>query len=64
MRELLDSLNKAHDSAAGPDDIHYQILSKHMPHSSLEALLDIYNDIWDGADFSPEWRDATVNFFI
>ena len=24
--ELLDALHKSHDTAAGPDDIHYQIL--------------------------------------
>ena len=59
MRELIESINKAHDSAAGPDDIHYQIL-KHMPHSSLEALLGVYNDIWDGGEFPSEWREATV----
>ena len=28
--ELLDALHKSHDTAAGPDDIHYQIL-KHLP---------------------------------
>ena len=59
MRELIDSINKAHDSAAGPDDIHYQML-KHMPPSSLEVLLGIYNDIWDGGCFPSDWRKATV----
>ena len=41
---LLDSTNKAHHSAAGADDIHYQIL-KQVPHSSMEALLGVYDDI-------------------
>jgi len=49
MRELLDSLKKAHDTAVGPDDINYQILKK-MPENSLEVLLDIYNEIWNGGD--------------
>ena len=59
IRELEDSLAKAHDTATGPDEIHYQII-KHMPYSTLEALLDIYNDIWDGGEFPSSWREATV----
>ena len=43
--ELLDALHKSHDTAAGPDDIHYQFL-KHLPDNSLETLLNILNDIW------------------
>ena len=35
--ELLDALHKSHDTAAGPDDIHYQIL-KHLPSRTLETL--------------------------
>ena len=31
FEELQTSLNKAHDTAADPDDIHYQLL-KHLPH--------------------------------
>ena len=30
MGELVDSLKKSHDTAVGPDDIHYQIF-KHLP---------------------------------
>ena len=36
MRELLDSLKKAHDTAVGPDDIHYQILKK-LPEKSCST---------------------------
>jgi len=28
MKELLDSLKKAHDTTVGPDDIHYHILKQ------------------------------------
>jgi len=59
MRELVDSLKKAHDTAAGPDDIHFQIL-KQMPEQSLEVLLDIYNEIWNGGDFPSQWREAII----
>ena len=38
--ELLDAIKQSHDSATGPDEIHYQML-KHLPESSLQALLGI-----------------------
>ena len=59
MRELLDSLKKCHDTAVGPDDIHYQILEQ-IPEQSLEVLLDIYNETWNGGDFPSPWRVATI----
>ena len=36
--ELRTVLGKAHDTAPGPDQIHYQIL-KHLPETSLQCLL-------------------------
>ena len=45
MSELKDSLHKCNDTAAGPDDIHYQIL-QHLPPDALETLLNIMNEIW------------------
>lgn len=59
LTELKDSLSKANDSATGPDEIHYQML-KHLPEVSLNALLDIYNDIWKSGTFPQEWTEATV----
>ena len=43
--ELLDAIKQSHDSATGPDEIHYQML-KHLPENSLQALLGIFNHIW------------------
>ena len=57
--ELLDAIKQSHDSATGPDEIHYQML-KHLPESSLQALLDIFNHIWTTGDFPEDWRLATV----
>jgi len=57
--ELKQSLRKAHDSAAGPDDVHYQLL-KHLPDTSLLFLLDIFNNIWETGNFPASWRDAIV----
>ena len=48
LDELRKSLDKAHDTACGPDDIHYQLL-KHLPESALQILLDLMNDIWETA---------------
>ena len=40
MEELQDALRRAHDTSAGPDEIHFQ-LPKHLPSSSLLLLLNI-----------------------
>ena len=57
--ELLEAINQSHDSATGPDEIHYQML-KHLPESSLQALLSIFNHNWTTGDFPEDWRLATV----
>jgi hypothetical protein len=38
-----------HDTACGPDDIHYQLL-KNLPESALQVILDLMNDIWETGD--------------
>ena len=55
----MDAIKQSHDSATGPDEIHYQML-KHLPASSLQALLGIFNHIWTAGDFHEDWRLATV----
>ena len=57
--ELRKSLDKAHDTACGPDDIHYQLL-KHLPESALQVLLDLMNDIWETGDLPSIWKLANV----
>ena len=57
--ELKLSLNRAHDTAEGPDKIHYQLL-KHLPPDSLSLLLDIYNYIWRTGNFPQCWSEAIV----
>ncbi len=49
----------SHDSAPGPDDIHYQVL-KYLPDPSLEILLHILNKIWDTRTFPDSWKEATI----
>ena len=59
MEELRDALRRAHDTSAGPDEIHYQLL-KHLPDASLLLLLNICNNIWLSGDFPSDWRKAIV----
>ena len=57
--ELKEAINKCHDTATGPDEVHYQML-KHLPPKSLQALLDIFNDIWETGKFPESWELSTI----
>ena len=53
-----DALRRAHDTSAGPDEIHYQLL-KHLPDASL-LLLNIFNKIRISGDFPSDWKKAII----
>jgi len=57
--ELWDAISKSHDSAVGPDDIHYQII-KNLPPNAVNTLLQALNNIWFAGNFPPSWRASTV----
>ena len=57
--ELRTALGIAHDTAPGPDQIHYQIL-KHLPEAFLQCLLKVFNNIWETGEFPPSRREATL----
>ena len=59
ISELENSLQNAHDSAAGADEVHYQLL-KHLPRISLQTLLNIFNRIWEEGTFPESWTKATI----
>ena len=59
ITELKEAISASKDTATGPDDIHYQML-KHLPDSSLDTLLHIFNDIWTTGVFPESWRLATI----
>ena len=59
LKELQSALKKSHDTSPGQDQIHYQFL-KHLPHSSLSILLDIFNNVWQTGEFPSSWREALV----
>ena len=59
MQELKQSLNKSKDTSGTPDGIHYQMI-KHLPETSLQILLDIYNNIFTKGIFPAKWQEATI----
>ena len=59
MSELKQALQKSNNSAAGPDEVHYNLLT-HLPESVLSVLLKIYNPIWESGTFPPSRREAVV----
>ena len=59
LYELVETIQLSHDSATGPDGIHYQRL-KHLPDNSLETLLNIFNYIWTTGKFPENWQYATI----
>ena len=59
MWELKQALQKSNNSAAGPDEVHYNLLT-HLPESVLSVVLKVYNSIWESETFPPSWREAVV----
>ena len=57
--ELKEAMNKSHDTATGPDEVHYQMLEHLLP-KSFQALLDIFNDIWETGKFPESWELSTI----
>ena len=62
ITELKESLNKAHNTAVGPDKIHHQFL-KELPEPSTNFLLQILNDLWNSGDIRKIWKETTVILF-
>ena len=58
MTKLQTALHKSHDSAAGPDNIHCQML-KHLPETAQSSLLRAFNDLWPSGEFPKFSSDAT-----
>ena len=61
LDELLEAIQLSHDSATGPEEFHYQML-KHLPDTSLENLLNIFNYIWTTSKFHLITFGLLVNF--
>ena len=59
IEELRTALNKANDTACGPDDLYYKLLN-HLPPEPLETLLGLFNNIWITGNFPASWREACI----
>ena len=56
--ELKEAIQTSHNTAVGPDEIHYEFL-KHLK-NSLNYLLKIFNNIWINGTFPESWKIATI----
>ena len=59
LSELTDCIMKSHNTAVGPDEIHYQFLKK-LPSCSLDFLLQAFNEVWVSGKFPTSWKQATI----
>ena len=50
---------KSHNTAVGPDEIHYEFL-KQLPSCSLDFLLQAFNEVWVSGKFPASWKQAII----
>ena len=50
---------KSHNTAVGPDEIHYEFL-KQLPSCSLDFLLQAFNEVWVSGKFPASLKQATI----
>ena len=62
-RRVKDTLRRANDTSAEPDEIHHFQLLKHLSISSLLLPLNIFNKIWISGDFSSDWRKSNYHLY-
>ena len=59
LKELKDSIKRSHNTAVGPDEVHYEFL-RQLPPKLLKLLLRIYNKLWTEGKFPDIWRQTTI----
>ena len=59
LSELTDCIMKSHNTAVGPDQIHYEFI-KQLPSSYLDFLLQAFNEVWVSGKFPTSWKQATI----
>ena len=57
--ELGEAVDGSHGTAAGPDGVRCRVLG-HLPPRSLQALLDVFDDIWEAGTFPGGWELSAV----
>lgn len=55
--EFEEALSQADNSAAGPDEIPYEMI-RQLPENMKTELLQIYNKIWTTATYPTEWKTS------
>ena len=59
LHELRAAISALKNTAEGPDGIHNEML-RHLPDCSLQALLAVFNSLWQKGEFPESWREAIV----
>ena len=59
LSELKETIQKSHNTAVSPDEIHYKFL-RQLTSKSLEYLLTALNDIWKNSKLLKSWKLATI----
>ena len=59
LSELTDCIMKSHNTAVGPDEIHYEFL-KQLPSCSLYFLLLAFNEVWVSGEFPSSLKQANI----
>ena len=59
MAELTAAISSLRNVSEGPDAIHNDMLRR-LPAVALQALLALYNWLWETGTFPATWREATV----
>lgn len=59
LQELQQTINECVGSSPGPDEIHYEMI-KQMNITTLNLLVDLFNEIWNNRTFPESWRTALV----
>ena len=59
MEELKAQISSLRNVAEGPDAIHNEML-RHLPEPALEALLALFNSLWERGEYPETWREAVV----
>ena len=59
LSELKEAIQKSHNTAVGPDEIHYEFLRR-LPSKSLEYLYTALSNIWKNSKLPESWKLATI----
>ena len=59
LSEQKEAIQKSHNTAVSPDEIHYEFL-RQLPSKSLEYLLTVLNEIWKNSQVPELWKLATI----